>query len=231
FSGDDAAARDETQKAAAWVFARLLHTLHPLMPFLTEELWADLSGLGNGSCGKGDWLIERAWPTYEPSLIDADARAEMEWIIALITQVRAVRAEMNVPAGARIPLVLSSASETATQRVTTHSGLIERLARVSALTIDPGPAPKGSVQIVLDGATAALPIADVIDIGQERARLNKELEKHQGEIAAIDKKLSNKNFVDKAPEAVVEEQKTRRQAAEENHSRVTAALVRLEEIA
>ena len=106
----------------------------------------------------------------------------MEWIIALITQVRAVRAEMNVPAGARIPLVLSSASETATQRVTTHSGLIERLARVSALTIDPGPAPKGSVQIVLDGATAALPIADVIDIGQERARLNKELEKHQGEL-------------------------------------------------
>ena len=226
-SGDDVAARSETQKTTAWVFAQILHMLHPLMPFATEELWADLAGHAGRPCGEGRWLIERRWPKIDPATMDAAAKAEIEWVIDLITQVRAVRTEMNVPPGAKVPLVLTSASDTARDRANRHGDLVSRLARISDFSVSSGEPAKGSVQIVLDGAVAAMPIADVIDIDQERLRLSKELDKYARDIEGIDKKLSNPSFVEKAPEAVVAEQRSRREAAQDSLTKIEAALARL----
>ncbi|NQW09024.1 MAG: valine--tRNA ligase [Alphaproteobacteria bacterium] len=213
----------ETRAATAWALNRALHLLHPIMPYITEELWASFGEEAE------QLLLARPWPDLPADLADADAAAEMGWVVRLISEVRSIRSEMNVPPGARIPLLLTGASAETEARLARHQGLITRLARLSELTTG-GAVPAGAVQGVLDEATLALPIADVIDIDQERARLNKEIGKVESEIAKIDKKLANENFVAKAPEAVIEENKDRRAEEQDRRDRLAAALSRLEAV-
>ena len=220
FQGDDAAACAETRAATAWALDQLLHLLHPIMPFITEELWEQLADR-DGPLVTGDW------PELDASLIDAAANAEMDWVVRLITAVRAVRAEMNVPPGAKIPLLLKDADDTTRARMDTHADLIATRARLESFAVLSGAVPEGSVQDVLDGATLILPLAGVIDIAAERARLEKEIARLEGEIKKHDGKLANEKFTAKAPPEVVATERERRNDAAADRDKLAEALARL----
>ena len=194
------------------------------MPFVTEALYESLAERGDSM------LIRAAWPRLGDNMIDPAAQAEMDWIVHLIGEVRSVRAEMNVPPGATVPLMLADATDELRARFDRHLTVIETLAHVKGLAIDQ-PASEtdraDAIQIVLDNATLLLKIADVIDIAEERARLERELAKISGEIAKIDKKLSNPQFLERAPEAVVEEQRERRTDADMSRQKLDQAVARL----
>ncbi len=215
FMGDDEAAKAETRATAAWALDQILKLLHPFMPFISEELW--------GAFASREALITAAWPNMDTGLENPDAAEEMNWVIDLITAIRSVRQEMNVPAGAKIPMVFSGSG--AEKRIDAHHDVLSRLARLSEITA--GAPPKGAVQIVHGETTVALPLGGVIDIEAERARLDKEIAKAAKEIDGIDKKLANKNFVERAPKEVVEEQHMRRADFETQIEKLKAALERL----
>ena len=221
--GEDGNAAIETRAACAWALDQILTLMHPIMPFISEELWQHMSPTPR------EGLIRGAWPQFAEGMEDAVADAEMDWTIRLITQIRAVRSELNVPAGAKIPLVLEGAEPSNINRLDAQSDQILRLARISEARIGDGGSAgqSGAVQIVIDEATVVLPLADVIDVDQERARLAREVDKMIDEIAKIDKKLGNQNFIAKAPAHVIEEQKTRRTDAEATRDRLIAARRRL----
>jgi valyl-tRNA synthetase len=220
-AGSDQAAAAETRAMTAWVLDRALKLLHPFMPFVTEELWAKLAVEGEG---RETLLALAPWPHHR-GLEYADADAEIGWVIRLISEVRSVRSEMNVPAGAKVPLVISGASEETTARAKRHEDTILRLARIDAMSF--GKTPAGAVQIVLDEATLALPLAGVIDVAAESKRLKREIDKVASEIKQLDAKLANEKFVSRAPEHVVEEQRERKADAEAVAARLEQALKRL----
>jgi valyl-tRNA synthetase len=201
----DEKTRAETQATAAFVLDHILIMLHPFMPFVTEELWARVA---EGATPRKSMLVLAGWPRLSTLSVDKDALAEMDWVVRLISAVRSVRAEMNVPAGAEIPLSVVGANAETRTRLERHKALVLRLARLSTLDVASA-VPKGAVQIVLDDATLALPLADVIDLGQEQARLKREIEKVTGEIGKLEKKLEDASFVSRAPEEVVEESRER----------------------
>jgi valyl-tRNA synthetase len=218
-SGGDQA-KAETRAITAWARDQILKLLHPFMPFITEELWAATAAVPRDSL-----LVVADWPQiHVPDAMAASA--EMNWVIDLIKGVRSVRAEMNVPAGAKIPLVLTGASEVSAVRLAKHIDVIATLARLSSAEAAPA-IPKGSAQFVLEEAVVALPLGDVIDFAKERARLEKDLKKTQDEIARFDAKLSNEQFVAKAPEDVLAEQREKRAEAAAVAARLTDAIGRL----
>ncbi|MEQ9609097.1 MAG: class I tRNA ligase family protein, partial [Kiloniellaceae bacterium] len=224
FQGDDAAAKVETRATALWVLHKALFLLHPIMPFLTEELWQQ-SGPGEGGGGEKLMMLSD-WPRFDAGLIDAEADAGLGWVVRLISQIRAVRSEMNVPPGAKIALIVNDASAASKARFADHDALIRTLARVETLAFDQ-PVPKGSVQDVLDECALVLPLAEVIDLAQERQRLQKEMDKLNGEIVKLDKKLSNEQFLAKAPDEVVAEQRERLADSRQTLSKLQSALDRL----
>ncbi len=217
-NGTDEAAKAETRATAAWVMDQILILLHPFMPFVTEELWQQTGK-------RSQWLIATDWPSYK-GLGDAAADAEMEWVIRFISEVRSVRAEMNVPAGAKIACVLVSANSETRRRADAWENEIMRLARLSSITFE-DTVPKASAQIVLDEATVALPLEGVIDFGAEKTRLAKELDKIAKDMAAIDGRLNNPGFVAKAPPEVLEESRERKAELEARKAKVDEALARL----
>jgi valyl-tRNA synthetase len=221
-SGADQQAAAETRAMTAWVLDRALKLLHPFMPFVTEELWAKLASPGNA---RDTLLILAPWPKHL-GLENADADTEIGWVIRLISEVRSVRSEMNVPAGAKVPLVISGASEETAARAKRHEETILRLARIAAMSF--GKAPSGAVQIVLDEATLALPLAGIIDVAAESKRLKREIDKVGSEIRQLDAKLANEKFVARAPEHVVKEQRERKADAEATAAKLEQALKRLE---
>ena len=217
-TGEDEAARAETRATAAWVMDQILILLHPFMPFVTEELWQQTGT-------RKDWLIVSSWPVYK-GLGDAQADAEMEWAIRFISEVRSVRAEMNVPAGAKIACVLVSANSETRRRAGQWENEIKRLARLSSIAFEDR-VPKASAQIVLGEATIALPLEGVIDFAAEKMRLAKELDKIAKDMAAIDGRLNNPSFVAKAPPEVLDESRERKSELEARKAKVDEALARL----
>ncbi|KFL30814.1 hypothetical protein JP75_12530 [Devosia riboflavina] len=222
FNGEDEAAKAETRATAAWALDQILIMLHPMMPFVTEELWAET---GKAGPKRDNLLILTEWPTYQ-GLEDAEADAELAWLVDVISNVRSVRAEMNVPAGAKLQLVVTGAGEQTLARLVAGTSLISRLARLEEISPQ-NLVPGESAQFVVGDATYALPLAGVIDIAAEKSRLEKEVGKLDGEITGIDKKLGNEQFVSKAPEEVIEEQKARREAAIDRRQKILEALKRL----
>ena len=220
FQGGDEAAKAETRATALWVLHKALFLLHPIMPFLTEELWQQTGG------GDDQLMTTAAWPVFAETLGDAEADATLNWVVRMIGQIRAVRSEMNVPAGARIALIVNEASEASKARIDDHAALIKSLARVQDIAFDQ-PVPEGSVQDVLEESSLVLPLADVIDIAQEQARLKKEMDKVKGEIGKLDKKLANGQFLAKAPEEVVAEQRERLADSQQTMDKLQTALERL----
>ncbi|WP_454018385.1 valine--tRNA ligase [Azospirillum sp. Marseille-Q6669] len=217
-NGSDEAAIAETRATTAWVLDEILHMLHPLMPFITEELWEQLS------TDRANRLISAHWPEHGAELIDPAARDEMDWVVRTISSVRSMRSEMNVPPAAQIELKLKDAGPESLKRLDTHRDLILRMGRLASVEPLSGPVPKSAVQAVLDEATLILPLEGIVDLDKERARLTKEIEKLSGEIKKIDAKLSNEQFVAKAPEEVIEEQRDRRDTAEQARDKLQKAL-------
>jgi len=222
FSGENETAKAETRATAAWALDQILKVLHPFMPFVTEELWAETGKVGPA---RTDLLIVSSWPELA-GLEDADADAELGWLIDLISGVRSVRQEMNVPAGAKIDLVVTGANDETLRRLVANTALISRLARLESIS-PVAAVPAGSAQLVLGEATWALPLAGVIDLEAEKARLGKEIGKEADEIGKIDKKLDNPQFVAKAKEEVIEEQRQRRAEAQARKQRLELAISRL----
>ncbi|MDB5613953.1 MAG: valine--tRNA ligase [Devosia sp.] len=222
FMGADEAAKAETRATAAWALDQILTILHPFMPFVTEELWAETGKFGTP---RSSMLILTQWPDLA-DLEDPEADAELNWLIDVITNVRSVRSEMNVPAGVKLPIVVVGAGDVTLRRLVAGTSLITRLARLEEISPQ-STVPGESAQFVVGEATWALPLAGVIDIAAEKIRLEKEVGKLDAEISQIDKKLGNEQFVAKAPPEVIEEQKARREAAIERRHYILEALKRL----
>jgi len=219
-NGDDEAAKAETRATAAWTLQVCLKLLHPISPFITETLWGEFGEPAEGL------LITAPWPDLPDAWIDAEAGAEMDWLIALVEAVRSIRAETNVPQAAKAPLVLVGADPATRDRLGRHRALIERLARLSGVELAEA-APAGAVQFVIGEATGALAIADIIDVAAERARLTKEIASLTADIERTAKKLANADFVARAPDEVVEENRERLAEAESAKARLEGALERL----
>jgi valyl-tRNA synthetase len=217
-SGDEAVIA-ETRATMAWVIDQCLILLHPTMPFITEELWGQIAT-------RPKMLVHADWPDYGAELIDADADREMGWVIGLIEEIRSVRSAdacARRPQGAAVAGGAGRAGQAAFAR---NAAMIERLARLSEVTQVPA-MPKGAVTVAADGAVFGLPIADLIDVAEEKARLDKVLEKLGKEIGGLKGRLGNPKFIESAPEEIVEEARENLAAREEEAAKIKDALDRL----
>jgi len=220
--GADGPAKDETRATTAFALDEIFKLLHPFMPFLTEELWAIK---GEAGPVRKNLLALEPWPRLE-GLENAAAEAEIGWVIELVSEVRSVRSEMNVPAGALIPLVLVGADEAVAARAKNWDETLRRLARLSEISLS-AEAPESSVQLIVRGSAAALPLKGVIDFDAEKLRLAKEIGRLEADAKKIEGKLGNADFVAKAPDEVVEENRERLDEARGRAQKLAAALKRL----
>jgi len=227
FTGADEAAKAETRAMTAWALDQTLKLMHPVMPFITEELWDKLAD--QGAPRAEATLIGAAWPDLPEAFIDAAAEAEIGWLVDLVTEVRGLRAEMNVPPSAKPPLAFIAPDASTAERIARHRDLLLTLARVSEIAVA-DTAPTGAVTFVSDGATAALSLAGIIDLAAERARLQKEIAAFDSDIGHVNKKLGNPNFVARAAPEVVDEQREKLAEAEAGKARLLAALARLDAV-
>jgi valyl-tRNA synthetase len=248
--GEEGGAKSETRAMVAWARDEILKLLQPFMPFITEELWA-VTALPSPSPVVGEGgkpqtaapvvppslslphkggedrtlLALTPWPKSE-GLTDPAAEAEIGWVVDLVTAIRSVRAEMNIPPATLTPLVLSGASAETVERAPRWNDVIKRMARLADISFADH-APEGSVQLLVRGEVAALPLKGVIDLSAEKARLDKELAKADADIKRVDAKLANEKFVANAPEEIVEEEKEKREAAVARKAKILDALERL----
>ncbi len=247
--GEEGAAKAETRAMVAWARDEILKLLHPFMPFITEELWAVTAARSGllvlaewprkpsvvtteqiatmALAGPGDPLIAPVMVALEvEGFSDPAAEAEIGWVVDLVTAIRSVRSEMNIPPATLIPLVLSGASTETKERAQRWSDTVKRLARLADISFADRP-PEGAVQLLVRGEVVALPLKGVIDLSAERARLDKEIVKAEADIKRVDAKLSNEKFVANAPEEIVEEEKEKREAAVARKTKLQEALERL----
>lgn len=222
-NGDDGEAKAETRAMTAWALDVCLKLLHPVMPFVTEELWGKLAEFGAARDGM---LITAQWPVFPEAWLDTDAEAEIDWVIALVSEVRSIRSEMNVPPSARAPLTLVGAGDVAKARLVRNRDLIVSLGRLESVK-EAEVAPTGAVPFVIEEVTAALSIAGFIDLAAEKTRLAKEIANFAGDIERTAKKLDNPDFVARAREDVVEENRERLTESKIAKAKLESAMDRL----
>ncbi|RVA95613.1 valine--tRNA ligase, partial [Mesorhizobium sp. M7A.F.Ca.CA.004.01.1.1] len=221
FMGTDEAAKAESRACVAFVLDEIYKLLHPMMPFMTEELWAQTADEGKQ---RPSLLCHAAWPS--PDFEDAEAAADINWLVDLVSGIRSVRSEMNVPPAAIAPLVVVGANAVTRERLVREESAIKRLARVGDISLA-DVAPKGSAQIVLNEATICLPLGSLIDLVAEAARLQKELAKVTEEIARLHKKLSNERFVASAPAEIVDAEREKLAEYRDAQDKLSVALARV----
>ncbi|MBU2290174.1 MAG: class I tRNA ligase family protein, partial [Alphaproteobacteria bacterium] len=227
FTGADEAAKAETRAMTAWTLDQTLKLMHPITPFITEELWDKLAA--EGAPRTEATLIGAAWPDLPDAWLDAAASEEINWLIQAVTQIRSSRAEIGVPPGARLTLALYNPTPDVAARFERHGDLVRGLARLEAITtVDVQP--EGSISILTGGASAFLPLAGLVDIGAERTRLTREIAAFDSDIDHVNKKLRNPNFVGRAAPEVVEEQREKLAEAEAGRAKLQAALARLDAV-
>lgn len=227
FQGADEAAKAETRAMTAWTLDQTLKLLHPVMPFITEELWAELGKEGAPrDLARDGLLIGAEWPVLPDAFIDASAEAEIGWLVDLVSEIRGLRAEMNVPPSAKPPLAFVAPDAVTAERIARHRDLILTLGRVSEVG-SADASPTGAVTFVSGGSTIALSLAGIIDLTAERARLEKEIAAFDSDIGHVNKKLGNPNFVSRAAPEVVDEQRAKLAEAEAGKVKLQAALARL----
>lgn len=219
FSGTDSDAQAEIRMTTAWVLDQILIHLHPFMPFVTEELWAETSN-------RSRMLAQAQWPSLD-HLILTDARAEMDWVVDLIASIRSVRSEMNVPPSVRMPAFIKQASPATQSCLIRHGALIESLARLECVELIEQDSMQSAARIIVGEATVILPLAGIIDVSGEQKRLTKEINKLDAEMKKMAAKLHNAAFIAKAPAEIIEEQKTRMIEAQSIKARMEEALVNL----
>ena len=217
----DTAEAKEVKQTAAHVLGLILRLLHPCIPYVTEELW-DEFGFGP----KGT-LITTAWPESFAVPGAAEARAELDWVVRLIGEVRAVRAEMNVAPSIKAPVLLRDATPETLARGGSWLEAISRMARASEFGALEGDVPRGAAQLVLDEATIVIPLAGLIDLDAERARLLKDRARIEKDAEGTARKLDNADFVARAKPEVVEENRERLVTARGEIARLDAALARI----
>lgn len=210
---------DETRQTMAWVIDQCLLLLHPIMPFITEALWSSISK-------RPKMLIHTSWPTYGSELINDKADKELNWVISVIDAIRSIRGEMNVPAGLKIPLIKLTLDEKKVNAWSANEELIKKLARLESIT-GSDKRPVGCIMVSVEGAEFALPLADIIDIDQEKARLEKNLLKTTGELKSLDGRLKNPKFLSSAPEEVIIQTRSDSALKNEEISKLNAAIQRL----
>jgi valyl-tRNA synthetase len=220
--GEDGAAKDETRATAAFALDQIYALLHPFMPFITEELWEATDAQGPK---RESMLVLSQWPQLE-GLEDAQSETEIGWVVDLVSEIRSLRAEMNLAANAEIPLVLVGADAALKARAQTWEDTLKKLARLSGVSFADA-APKSSAQLIVRGSLAAIPLGGVIDLDAEKKRLAKEIDKFSGEVKKLDAKLANQGFLAKAEEEVIDEHRERRDDAAARIEKLTAALARL----
>ncbi len=218
-TGPDEAARDETRATASFVLDQILKLLHPIMPFVTEELWR---ATGSEGPARESLLILAEWPKLD-GLEDAEADAELDWLMQLISTVRSVRTDLNVPGGAKLPLLVLSPDAETMRRLVASSALVARLARVESIS-PVNQLPAGAARFVIGDTIWALPLEGIIDIAAEIARLEKDGAKLDAEIAQIERKLANEQFVAKAPPEIIDEQRERRATAQARREKIRQAI-------
>ena len=216
--GPDGPAKTETQAMVAWARDEILKLLHPFMPFITEELWEVTAG----GTPRKQLLALTEWPSHK-NLTDDKAEAEIGWVIDLVTAVRSIRSEMNVVPATLLPLVLAGVSEETKARAGRWSEFLQRLARLGEISFA-DQAPEGAVRLLVRGEVAALPLKGVIDLSAEKVRLEKELGKADADIARVDAKLSNADFMRRAPEEVVDGEREKREEASLRRTKIIEAL-------
>lgn len=219
FYGENAAEIKEIRAVTAWTLDRILIMLHPFMPFITEELWDNLTARS----GK---LIHAAWPADEN--VNAADKNEIDRAIDIISAIRSLRSSMNLPAGAKLHAYVKDAVAETLTAVERQKALICKLARLEELeALGNREVTKDMVQTVSREAAILIPLKGVVDFEAERARLQKELETLNKNLKGYSRKLSNESFVAKAPAAVVAEEKRRQAEALENKAKVEEALARI----
>ncbi|HKQ08656.1 MAG TPA: valine--tRNA ligase [Blastocatellia bacterium] len=229
FSKTRFAAKEETAEVRAarnrivYVLETSLRLLHPLMPFITEELWQRLPH-------QGDSIMVAAWPEADPGREDRQAREQMETIIALITKVRNIRSVMNIPVSAWLTVHVATADERVKALVTANAEQFKRLARVEAIHISNGlPALEDAARDIVAGMEIAVPFGDLIDKPKERERISKEISRKENEVKGMQARLGNPSFVDRAPRDVVEQTRARHDELMGEISKLQATLKALGE--
>jgi valyl-tRNA synthetase len=219
-TGSDEAAKAETRAMTIWVIERVVHLLHPLMPYITETLWKHIAGDDAGM------LITAKWP--EPNIAaDQAAVAEMEWVVSLISAIRATRSEMNVPAASELDATITEIRPEARGWIATHGEQIRRLARLKTIALGARADAKTALQVVVEGTTVLIDVAGAVDLAKERARLQKEAASTRGELDKIAKKLGNEQFMAKAKPEAIDEQRERQGEYEATLAKLSAALARI----
>ncbi|MCH9765725.1 MAG: valine--tRNA ligase [Alphaproteobacteria bacterium] len=222
-AGDDDVSKSETRATVAWVLDQVLKILHPFMPYITEELWTHMVEHGEQ---RASVLALSAWPEFD-GLVSEDVEQDIGWVVEMISEIRSVRAEMNVPAGAKLPLEVVKPADVIKQRIKSYADTIQRMARLDDISYVKVPS-KGAALIVIDDATLALPLAGVIDMEAERSRLNKEMGKAEKDRKKAEAWLANSDNVAKSPAHVVALNKARIVEHSERISRLQSALKRIE---
>ncbi len=213
----------EVRATTGWVLDQILRLLNPFMPYVTEELYALIA-----KREKGERLLTSQWPDYPQSLIKKEAADEIAWAQKFISEIRSVRSDMNVPAGAKIALVVQDANDTTKERLKIYEPVLKQMARLSSIELLTGKAPGRSIKAIVDEATLILPIADLIDLDKERERLQKQIAKLQDDISKTDAKLGNEQFVANAPAEILEEFRTRKVEFQQMIDKLATALEQLE---
>ncbi|GGA36502.1 valine--tRNA ligase [Paenibacillus physcomitrellae] len=219
--GEDAAAKAKTQSVLAYVLDRTLRMMHPFMPFITEEIWQHLPHVG-------ETITLAEWPKYDEVLAAPDAVQEMNLLIDIIRSVRNIRAEVNVPMSKKVELLIKPASAELQSIIDSNAHYIRRFCNTSEFASSTAAeAPDKAMTAVVTGAELYLPLAGLLDISQEIARLEKELDHLNKEVERVEKKLSNQGFVSKAPAAVIEEERAKQKDYADKRDKV---LARIEEL-
>ncbi|MES2988613.1 MAG: valine--tRNA ligase [Pseudomonadota bacterium] len=208
----------ESKAVAGWVLDQILVMLHPFMPFITEELWSKMGA-------REQELIVAQWPMADARALDPEAAKEIDWLIRLVSEIRAARTELNVPPGARLPLHVRDASGETAARLSRQTAALARLARVDQAEGEAGEG--GTLQIVVDEATFVIPLGDVVDIEAEKARLTKAIAAAEKERDGLAGRLSNPSFLERAKPEAVEKAKADHAEKAAEAERLSAALVRL----
>ena len=218
-STNDESLKYETQATIKWVLDQALILLHPFMPFVTEELWQKIQKRETA-------LIISSWVAISEEYVDMQADTDIEWLIRVITEIRSVRSEMNVPASVQMTLLVSGASENTHRRLDIYEMTLKHLARLENIE-EREPIPKAVIQIVLDEAMFYLVLEDVVNFEAEIIRLNKDLHQLDSQITKISDKLNNESFMCKAPVRIIEENRKRLSGEQSKREKLVCALERL----
>jgi valyl-tRNA synthetase len=218
-----------TRRTLIEVLEGILRLLHPLMPFITEEIWeqvAERAGL------EGDTIMLRPYPEADDDAADEAAIADIEWVQQFILGIRQIRGEMDISPGKTLPVLLQHAGEADKQRATEHALLLQRVGRVDSVSIlDDGEQPPAAATALLGDMRLLVPMKGLIDVDAERARLDKQMDKVQAELSKATGKLGNDNFVNNAPAAVVTQERERVIEFEKTIVQLTEQLQKLDELA